>query len=365
VVRAVHGGSPDPEDVMVANTVGSPDVALNQVRRFFTTLVRDAPEGAVVALTTPPAWRLHLRTADDLEPLVRQVGRLHQHGADVYVHCALLNVATVSQRPGRGTSEDAAALTAFWCDIDLEKSGNRQRYVPDRATALRLLARCPIRPTMRVWSGRGFHPWWCLREPFVITDPTTRAQAERLVRRWQAYVRSRLDGYALDATHDLARVLRVPGTTNTKYATPVVLEDASGPRVDPAELEDICAQLPQLPDAPPAVATADVTLGDVDPAAEPPAAKFRALCARSPLFAQLWRRELAPHDASQSGYDCRLATLAAIAAWTDAELLALLVAHRREAGRPPHRPDYYARTIARARRSAAWSGTRPHIVEVE
>ena len=155
-----------------------------------------------------------------------------------------------------------------------------------------------------------------------------------------------LGGYALDATHDLARVLRVPGTVHTKYGTRVVLEDASGPRVDPSELEDVCAH---LPDVTPVRDEVEVHVGAVDPAAEPPAGRLQMLCATSPLFAQLWRRVLAPKDRSQSGYDFRLATLAAEAGWSDDELMALLIAHGRAGGRLPKRAAYYAHTIGRVR----------------
>jgi hypothetical protein len=169
-----------------------------------------------------------------------------------------------------------------------------------------------------------------------------------LVQPFQGYLRLRLDGYALDATHDLARVLRVPGSVNSKYGCRVVLEDAGGPRVDPSELEDLCVG---VPDTERPIDSARSSLGiALDPAAEPPFGKFAALCRASSLFGRLWRRAIAPKDDSQSGFDFRLATLAAAAGWTDDEIVALLIAHRRAGGGPPKlRPDYYARTLARAR----------------
>jgi hypothetical protein len=232
--------------MMRARSVLSPAEAFQQATHFFRVLVPVAPADTVVALTRPPTWPLAVRNSGDALALARQALRWSALERDVYVRCTLLAAARIMTMSGRGRAEDAVVLPAVWGDLDIAKRGSRQRYVPDHASALRFLQRCPIRPTLRVGTGGGLHGWWCFREPVLITDETTRMQAERLVRRWQALLRSLLDGYALDSTHDLARVLRVPGTLNTKYGTSVVLEDASGPRVDPAELEDCCAHLPDV-----------------------------------------------------------------------------------------------------------------------
>lgn len=331
---------------MTGATITSDADALNATRTFFSTVFGTALAGTAIVLTTPPTWRVYATPPEDPDAAVCRALRLSRFGADVYVHCGLQDAATVGHRPGRGRAEDIVALSAVWADVDLEKAGAHRRYLPSRGAAERVLRRLPIRPTVVVWSGAGFHWWWCLRAPLVIGRADLRAQAERLVLRWQTYLRQCLGGYALDSTHDLARVLRVPSTINTKYGTPVVLEDASGPRVDAAELEGICAH---LPDITPVRAHVDVQVGPLDPAADPPAEKLARLCATSPRFRQLWRRELAPRDRSQSGFDFVLAMLAVEAGWLDDEITTLLVAHARSGGRSPKPAAYYARTIGRAR----------------
>jgi hypothetical protein len=324
----------------------SPMTALAAATTFFETVYATAPEDTAVRVMRPPAWRPEVIAARDGRTAAQVALDL---SPDVYVGCGLYAAAEPAPTR-RGTANDVVVLTALWCDLDIEKPGTKKRYVPDRPSASRFIAALPIRPTVIIWTGGGFHLWWCLREPLVLDTSVDRAQAERLVRRWQAYLRQRLDGYALDATHDLARVLRVPGTINSKYKTPVVLEDAGGPRVDPSELEDLCIGVPGVERTMRSgTSSLSVTL---DPDAEPPFGKFAALCRTSPIFGRLWRRELAPIDNSQSGFDCRLATLAAGAGWTDSEIVGLLIAHRRAGGGPPKlRPDYYARTLARARAS--------------
>jgi|SRR5262245_6150267 len=311
-------------------------------KAFFTTIFATAPEHAQLRLMTPRAWSqpvaIPARDATGAAKLALALS------PDTYSACALYRPmrATIGSR-GRAT--DVIGLTAVWADLDAAKLSSPKRYLPDRAAARCFLATLPIRPTVQVWSGGGYHPWWVLKEALAIETDADRARAERLVRRWQQYLRLHLGGYALDSTFDLSRVLRVPGTSNTKYNTLVTLEDVAGPRVDPAELEDLCVGVPDVPP----VSQATSVLCTLDPQAAPPADKFDALYQCSQLFAQLWRRELAPRDSSQSGFDFRLATLAASADWTDQEIVALLIAHRRDAGRTPAPARYYARTIGRAR----------------
>src|SRR5262249_10307665 len=155
------------------------------------------------------------------------------------------------------------------------KPGATRRYLPDRGAARRFIAALPIRPTVSVFSGGGYQTWTCLREPLVLDTAAARDRAATLVWRWQRYLRQRLDGYDLDASHDLARVLRVPGIVNSKYGRRVVLESADGPRVNPAELDDLC-DAAGVPDAerPRGTVAGDLTL---DPAAEPPVGKFARL----------------------------------------------------------------------------------------
>lgn len=329
---------------------------------FFSTIFAVAPPGTAIVLTTPrEGWRPHAVAADDPFAAARVVLEL---GTDVFVGVGLQDLAAARARSGRGRNEDVVALTAIGLDLDLAKASSPKNYLPDRPTAIRFLSALPIRPGVRVWSGGGFQVWWPFKEPILIASVEDREAAKRLVRRWHAYVRQRLNGFALDGTADLARVLRAPGAVNNKYRTPVVLEDSSGPHVDPAELEDLCIAVPDL-GSPPTTAAVGLP-GSLDPAAVPPAMKFAALCRSSPLFARVWRRELSPKDRSQSGFDFRLATLAAWAGWTDTDIVNLLIAHRRLGGGPLKlRVDYFTRTIARARiAAAAMPAPRIHVVKV-
>jgi hypothetical protein len=315
---------------------------------FLAAIFGDAPADTEIVVMTPPGWKPYGVAAGDPGAAARIAVAF---GTDTYVNCGLHRAGAAAGRAGRGDADAVVAITAVWNDLDIMKPGAKKHYLPDRDAAHRFLVGLPIRPTVRVWSGGGYQPWWCFKEPLVLDTEADRSRARRLVWRFQAYLRLRLGGYALDATQDLARVLRVPGTVNSKYGCRVVLEDADGPRVDPIELDDLCVG---VPDAERPIASGVSSIGiALDPAAEPPFGKFAALCRASLLFNRLWRREIAPKDSSQSGFDFRLAMLAADAGWTDDEIVRLLIAHRRAGGGPSKlRPDYYARTLVQARAAA-------------
>jgi hypothetical protein len=313
---------------------------------FFETIFGDAPADTEIVLMTPPTWRPYGVAPSYPDTAARLATTFH---TDTYVAVGLHRAGAAGQRLGRGKADDVVALVAAWADLDVDKPWATQCYLPDCAAARRFIDALPIPPSVSAWTGAGFHLWWGLREPLVLDTDAARAAAARLVRRWQAYLRLRLAPYALDHTHSLATVLRVPGTLHTRHGCRVILEHADGPRVDPSALEDLCDDA-AVPDRAPlgggGAAADGITL---DPAAEPPFGKFERLQRTSRLFRDLWHRALAPKDRSQSGFDFKLAMLAADAGWTDAEIVALLIAHRRDGGRPPACAAYYARTIAQAR----------------
>ena len=67
---------------------------------------------------------------------------------------------------------------------------------------------------MIVSSGKGFHVYWLLAEPFILSDDAARRDWAEIQRWWVRHVG------ADPSACDLARVLRVPGTRNGKYDPP-------------------------------------------------------------------------------------------------------------------------------------------------
>ncbi len=164
---------------------------------------------------------------------------------------------------------------------------------------------------------------------------------------------SAVHGWDLDATVDLARVMRLPGTLNHKNrdAVPVTIESMDGPRTRPGHFDQILPQLSGQPAHQPAM-TGPVGELVLDPALDVGQSKFAALQENAgPVFTRTWerkRRDL--QDQSPSAYDLALANYAVAADWTDQEIVALLIACRRKHGDDLKlRDDYYRGTLAKAR----------------
>lgn len=246
----------------------------------------------------------------------------------------------------RGTSNDVSQVSTLWIDFDCDSPGKKKKH-PNREQAEAIIGDLPLVPSFTVWSGGGFHLYWMLHEPVEA------AHAERVLKGWHHWIQQRhLKGYQLDSVFDLSRVLRVPGSVNTKYGDPRLVEvlERNGKRYD---LDDFL----ELVDAANALVvskTATYEVGDLELTndANAPTEKLEALLENSPEFRKLWKHKRELPSASE--YDLALASHAVSALWTDQEVASLLVVHRRKyypgtEGKLTDRKDYLTRTIAKAR----------------
>ena len=101
----------------------------------------------------------------------------------------------------RGRAEDVVAANCLFADFD------------DPDVLPRIDSLQPA-PQVIVASGKGFHVYWLLAEPVILSDDVTRRDWAALQRWWVRHVG------ADHSACDLARVLRVPGTRNGKYDPP-------------------------------------------------------------------------------------------------------------------------------------------------
>jgi hypothetical protein len=104
-----------------------------------------------------------------------------------------------------GRLENCAELYVLFCDVDFKTA--------DEPTVRDRLARFPLRPTLVVHSGAGLHLYWQLKEPFLLPHDT--AVATALLRRLACHFNADL------ASAEVARILRIPGSFNHKYNTPI------------------------------------------------------------------------------------------------------------------------------------------------
>lgn len=289
----------------------------------------------------------------------------------------------------RSAALDTAGIAALWLDIDVNGGpDNKTGAMPDRDAAT-ALARTFCEPTMLVDSGYGVHAWWVLREPWIFTDDLDRRRAARAVQLWQAAHRTiaKAQGAKLDSTHDLARLMRLPGTVNGKggLEAPVTvfeheagrtfsietLLEASGSG-SPGPDDDGGANVPRnttmsLLDAPGPSSGDGIT---VEPNARPPQAKFEALLENSPDFHATWTRQASAKTKawSHSEWDFSLASQAAHAGWTPQEVADLIVASRSmhdPTGNKASRPDYIGRTVERIFDSLKAEATNERMAALE
>jgi hypothetical protein len=142
--------------------------------------------------------------------------------ADVY-HGIGLRGGQQESPGARGDSASVIALPGFGRDLDYGiKPTNDKAYPPTREDALALLDDLPRQPTMIVNSGACLHTYWLFRELLELTDADRHHRAFRLSRGFSRLIerKAKARGWSIDATFDLARVLRPVGTFNYQHGEP-------------------------------------------------------------------------------------------------------------------------------------------------
>lgn len=296
---------------------------------------------------------------------------------DTYVHVGFC--PSTIRANLRAKSAEILGLPGFWADIDyltdadghdLVAGGGHKKtnLPPDEAAANELLYRADgeFPPTLLVRSGGGLQAWWLFDEPWVFRSDDDRVLAQRTVQGFQAWIRASAKerGWDVDSTHDLARVLRVPGSYNLKHGAPRLVEllPDVGARFDRVRFARF-ATLADEAHLPLGMATARTERASrlaeaggwafvLSAEAEPPGSRLQDLFDVYPEAKASWdRKRKRLQDQSASSYDMSLANFAVMAGWPDQDVVNLLIAQRRrhKSDLKLDRPDYYAMTLARAR----------------
>lgn len=117
----------------------------------------------------------------------------------------------------KGDRTNVVELPAWWIDIDCLKLGL------DKLAVLAALASCPMPPSIIVDSGAGLHCYWLAREAIIVAlddDGIGLGDAAEIEDRNIAVLKQLAGVFAGDvAVCDLARIMRLPGTHNSKAAT--------------------------------------------------------------------------------------------------------------------------------------------------
>jgi hypothetical protein len=119
--------------------------------------------------------------------------------------------------PGeRAQNDDIVAINCLYAEFDAKDFGDIDTDGLDvcKKNVLEHIEKLTQPPCVIIDSGGGYHTYWLLKDPFIITDNSTRERARKAQADWVKYV----DGD--NSAKDLARVLRVPGTRNHKPMYP-------------------------------------------------------------------------------------------------------------------------------------------------
>jgi putative DNA primase/helicase len=123
----------------------------------------------------------------------------------------------------RCEADKVAGIAGLWADLDVKGEAHKQDNLPKTIGQARELARSiGLPPTEEIHTGHGLQAYWEFTTPWIFRDDADRQKAADLVRRFQALLKekAKAKGWEIDSTHDLARVLRLPGTWNHKTGDP-------------------------------------------------------------------------------------------------------------------------------------------------
>ncbi|MGV9870138.1 AAA family ATPase [Rhodococcus koreensis] len=183
------------------------------INQLLTALGRKADEYTTLGIETlgqQDSFRAeHLRTTE----LIARVDILATAGHNLWV--------TLNPTDGTGRKTvNVTRVVAVHADLD-EKNGDLDTL---RAIVTDLSGLLGAQPTIVIRSGHGLQPVWVLEGPITLTDSNIRRETVRFVRRWGVLVErvAAIRGVNVDTVTDLPRLIRAPGTTNTKNGLPPV-----------------------------------------------------------------------------------------------------------------------------------------------
>lgn len=309
-------------------------------REFATTLWGESPPGLMLVWQLSTKRSRYFRSPLGLDAIPAT-------DKDVYIGCGLSPEDHGSRR--RTPNEKVCAVAGLWADIDVNGGPDEKRNAAESKADAIELSGSLADPTLIVDSGYGIQAWWLFEGgPWRFKTYGEQRLAAKACAQWQKLLREQA-GFGLDYTHDLARILRLPGTINGKGGerAPVCVLDV-GPRHERDDLLEICAR---AGDVDPGYAIGERRSVSVSCRPDTQPARLDELLSRSPAFGKVWRHERRDLP-SMSEHDMALVSIAALAGWSDQELADLVCCHRRT--RDPNDPkaarqDYVERTVSKAR----------------
>lgn len=329
-------------------------VDLIQARPFLDSLFGNAGAGEFFLIWTLPDK--HSAWFADVDAACAALASPQYEGKDIY---AGMCTSPADMGPTRRcNAANVMSMGCLWADIDIGAAGHQKENLPTSIDEVMTVLASYPKPSLIVSTGHGIHAYWLFRERFILRNAADNAAASELGERWQGWLLRGMQahGWTLDMTWDLARILRVPGTTNRKNKVnplPVTLMESGGKQYDWLELSklipgDIKTKLPAAVKmngiGSLKLSENQILDGDVLNALRK---KYKAKFDDS--FDRV--KPLPGGKQSASDYDASLAMYGVMMGCSDQQIADLLIVSRRTAGQDLKlRQDYYANTISSARR---------------
>jgi hypothetical protein len=335
---------------------------VNHSRVFLEALLAGKPDDLFVLLWTLPGkdshWFQHLDGAIGCAESFRE--------HDLYAGVGLSRQDYGPKR--RCQSEEIAGIAGVWADIDIRSDAHPKATLPGSVEQALSMLPPEFPPSMVVLTGNGVHIWWLFREPWIFESDGERRTAATLVSRWHTLLRDNASqrGWTYERLADLARVLRVPGTTNCKDPTntkSVVIHSQTDRRYNPSELADFLDDLKVRDEETEASAAREWSERFKDApiainlAARIPEDTLNGWLETDMRFKNTWFRQRHDlHDQSQSGYDLAFCNFGFRNGLSEQQIVDLLI-HHRALHKQKHRTrvDYFQRTLAKAARASEQS----------
>lgn len=191
------------------------DTRLTDIAAYLVGLYGQDPHGLIWIGGHADGWKG--RTFAKIDAAAAYAVKLDDQGG-IGVYHRSTTLARVPEK--RGDAADSHAVHFFALDVDIAGPGHKAANLPeDFADIERLIdaAGFPI-PTSWVASGGGFYPQWRFGEPIDVRVDEMRGWVEDAFALISAHfiAKAKELGWHLDNVRDLARVFRLPGTTNRK-----------------------------------------------------------------------------------------------------------------------------------------------------
>ena len=296
---------------------------------FFAKIFRHKDADHYINIFTLPARKSSYYQEPGGIPVAKLTGKQDYY----YGLCTLFE----PKQSGRATERDTAGVSCLWMDVDDSKfSGDTSG----------ILASLDIIPSFCVESGGGLHAYWLLDKYNYFETQADRIWFKRIIQGWQIHVNKSF-GNRLDHTHDLARILRIPGTLNHKYKPPRPVKIADGAVFTeyPIQIFEGYMTAAEGKEKKPAKEIDAVKIHRPGAMSK----QISTALTNSETFNNTFHRQRPDlEDQSPSGYDFSLAIQCINLGFTDEETVNTLIAARRGAGEDTkaHRLEsYYKKTL--------------------